>query len=81
MNEVKGKEVRKSGRQVKERLHLDSEAMFQRSYSMQKNTTVVYCNEVFSFSKPRKSWLRCIKLQLWAHCDCAGVKMSQNLHL
>lgn len=36
----------------------------------------LYCNGLYSRSKPREGWLRCIQCRLWAHADCAGLKMS-----
>lgn len=33
----------------------------------------IYCNDLFSRSKPGEGWLRCMTCFLWAHASCADV--------
>lgn len=33
----------------------------------------IYCNDIFSRSKPGETWLRCITCNHWAHASCADV--------
>lgn len=33
----------------------------------------IYCNDLYSRSKPRENWLRCMSCSHWAHASCADV--------
>ncbi|VVC99251.1 unnamed protein product [Leptidea sinapis] len=33
----------------------------------------IYCNDLFSRSKPKEVWLRCLNCKRWAHASCADV--------
>lgn len=33
----------------------------------------IYCNDLYSRSKPRENWLRCLSCSHWAHASCADV--------
>ncbi|KAJ3659805.1 hypothetical protein Zmor_011473 [Zophobas morio] len=37
------------------------------------DTVCIYCNELFSHSRPKEVWLQCQKCLQWCHIDCAGV--------
>ncbi|KAJ4445068.1 hypothetical protein ANN_06867 [Periplaneta americana] len=32
----------------------------------------LYCNDVYSQSKPKETWFQCVKCKMWAHPKCAG---------
>lgn len=39
----------------------------------------IYCNDLYSRSKPGECWLKCTKCALWAHASCADVpKKTKN---
>jgi len=40
------------------------------------DASCIYCCEMWSRSKSRDSWIRCIACLKWAHCACAGVKRT-----
>lgn len=39
----------------------------------------LYCNDLFSHSKPKETWLKCIKCGKWAHSECAGVSKRSKM--
>lgn len=74
--EKKQKELRKTSRNVKRRLDLNSEDVFEEELfdnADDDDCPCLYCNELFSLSKPGANWLQCMKCKSWAHCECAGL--------
>ncbi|KAH9632846.1 hypothetical protein HF086_013633 [Spodoptera exigua] len=39
----------------------------------EEDCSCIYCNDLYSRSKPGDDWLRCMKCSLWAHAACADV--------
>jgi hypothetical protein len=70
----KKQELRNFGRQMRKRLELDLDDMFQEElFDKEENCPCLNCNELFSFSKLGETWLQCTECKLWAHCTYAGV--------
>lgn len=38
-----------------------------------KDCPCIYCNDLFSRSKPKEVWLKCLSCKRWAHASCADV--------
>lgn len=36
-----------------------------------------YCNDLFSRSKSKETWLQCQLCQKWAHADCADARKKK----
>lgn len=39
----------------------------------EEDCACIYCNDLYSRSKPGEDWLRCVQCSLWAHASCADV--------
>jgi hypothetical protein len=37
----------------------------------ERNTICIFCNEIFSKSKPGEEWATCSSFKTWAHTDCS----------
>ncbi|XP_069357537.1 uncharacterized protein [Maniola hyperantus] len=41
----------------------------------------IYCNDLFSRSKPKEVWLQCLNCKKWAHASCADVPKKTKTYL
>lgn len=41
----------------------------------------LYCNSLFSKSRSREKWIKCMKCQNWAHCECADVSVKTKTYI
>ncbi|KAJ8728782.1 hypothetical protein PYW07_006478 [Mythimna separata] len=41
----------------------------------------IYCNDLYSRSKPGEDWLRCLQCSHWAHASCADVPKRTEINL
>lgn len=39
----------------------------------------IYCNDLYSRSKPREIWLKCLNCAKWAHASCADVPKKNKI--
>ncbi|KAM3963977.1 uncharacterized protein ACR2FA_002014 [Aphomia sociella] len=39
----------------------------------EEDCACIYCNDLYSRSKPGEGWLQCLQCSLWAHASCADV--------
>lgn len=44
-----------------------------------EEVSCIFCNELFSQSKPREMWVQCQSCKEWAHCACAGISPKSKL--
>ncbi|XP_069695651.1 uncharacterized protein [Periplaneta americana] len=81
LTEVKAKvqqkklvESRRAAQQARRKLSLEvAEDDEDSDESDSGDVPCLYCNDLFSHSKPKESWLRCIKCSMWAHSECVGL--------
>lgn len=48
---------------------------------IEDDCSCIYCNDLFSRSKSKETWLQCQLCQNWAHADCAGVAKRVKLFI
>lgn len=80
----KQKELRKSSRSAKRRLDLDTEDVYEEELlpdNDDEDCPCLYCNELYSLSRPGESWLQCMNCKLWAHCECAGLSKNSKIFI
>lgn len=70
--EKKQLEIKRAARQT--RMKLRHEADVKKEFQSDDNDVpCLYCNDLFSDSKPEEMWLKCNKCSKWAHNQCAGL--------
>lgn len=82
----KQKELRRSSRKAKRRLNLNTEDVYEEELLPDSPTDVedcpcLYCNELYSVSRPGEFWLQCMNCKLWAHCECAGLLKNSKIFI
>lgn len=45
------------------------------------DTACIFCNGLFSRSKPNEKWIRCSSCNKWAHCECAGCPFKTKQYI
>lgn len=74
----------RAAKQIKKRITVDSDPSEEHIKDMQIETddeedaACIFCNELFSRSRTRETWLRCQVCNKWAHAECAGVSKSSK---
>lgn len=76
--EKEAQALRKSARAAKKRLvtEEDSDEEVKDMETVdddEEDAACIYCNELFSLSRARETWLRCQNCKKWAHAECAGL--------
>ena len=78
-------EERRAAKKAKKQLQFDQktedneECDFEPDEEDNDDAACIYCNDVYSRSKPGETWLKCNKCCLWAHNECAGLsKRAKN---
>lgn len=57
-----------------EKENLYEETLFRDDQDDTEDCPCLYCNELYSRSKPGEHWVRCQQCKLWAHTECAGIQ-------
>lgn len=75
VEESKGsRELRKVGRKLFSSLGNEEESDKDFSGDEDDNDVAcLYCNDLFSRSKSKEKWLRCMTCSKWCHADCSGL--------
>lgn len=47
----------------------------------ENDTACIFCNELFSRSKPNEEWICCLSCKKWAHCECAGCHFKTKQYI
>ncbi|KAK9728096.1 hypothetical protein QE152_g18173 [Popillia japonica] len=73
-------EVRRSANRAKKNIKMqlnvsdeEEENNMNVEDDAQEDVACIFCNDVYSRSKLRESWIRCQICSKWTHCECAGV--------
>jgi len=81
--EKKKIEERRSQRRVKAKFDLTEELSEpQDPFGEQDDedeAVCIYCNELYSMSKPREIWILCQVCKKWCHTECAGVSPKTKI--
>lgn len=74
-NEPKAPSEKKRRKVTKTIFQEDSEEENLPNYAQddEEDCACIYCNDLYSRSKPGEDWLRCLKCSHWAHASCADV--------
>ncbi|KAK9882792.1 hypothetical protein WA026_023306 [Henosepilachna vigintioctopunctata] len=74
-NEPKAPSKKKRRKVTKTIFQEDSEEENLPNYDQddEEDCACIYCNDLYSRSKPGEDWLRCLKCSHWAHASCADV--------
>ncbi|KAJ0178473.1 hypothetical protein K1T71_006296 [Dendrolimus kikuchii] len=54
----------------------EEELFSNNSQDEEEDCPCIYCNDLFSRSKPGENWLRCLNCSHWAHASCADIPKS-----
>lgn len=82
MTEIKSKNkptapLEKSKRNVTKKIFEDDDSEEEnipfKPRDDEEDCPCIYCNDLFSRSKPKECWLRCLICSHWAHASCADV--------
>lgn len=72
-------ERRKTARQVKKRLVIFPEDAYEEPDPFgdahtddENDVACLFCNDLYSRSKPNEFWLKCQICSMWAHAECSG---------
>lgn len=84
--EKSAKQVRKSARTIKKRVfEVENEEsgsdMELEDINDDSDAACIFCNELYSKSKPGEFWLRCQMCSNWSHCECAGVNRNTKTYV
>lgn len=41
----------------------------------------IFCNELFSLSRPKEPWIQCQTCSNWCHVECAGVQKNTKMYI
>lgn len=63
----------KRQRQTVQSMESSSDADFFAENDDDEDCPCIYCNDLYTRSKPGESWLRCMSCFRWAHASCADV--------
>lgn len=77
------KERRKSARTAKQRIKFDTEDAYDEPDPFyddndDDDASCIYCTELYSKSRSKEVWIRCLSCKLWAHTECAGVSTKSK---
>lgn len=72
------------GRTVKRQLVIEHDGSDEDEAALEKflkkgqdqdddDASCLYCNELYSCSRPRENWIRCQTCKSWSHNECAGI--------
>ncbi|KAK4880193.1 hypothetical protein RN001_008339 [Aquatica leii] len=75
--EKKKVEERRAAKRAKKYLYLGDDASDEEPYAVKNDhdqvAACLYCNGLYSQSRSRELWMRCMQCSLWAHGECAGL--------
>ena len=76
--EKEEKEKRSAAQKAKKQLSFRKEDFYEKDLfddhgDDSGDCPCLYCNELYSQSRPGEHWLKCQHCELWAHTECAGL--------
>lgn len=76
-------ELRKSARSAKRVLALEEndtelEEPFEADEG-EDDPACIYCNSLFSLSRPKEAWIQCQQCKKWCHNECAGIDRKRKM--
>ncbi|XP_041972305.1 uncharacterized protein LOC121728230 [Aricia agestis] len=81
--EMKAKKSSRKKKKVEKKIDSDDESSHENALLSDvdddDDCPCIYCNDLYSRSKPGECWLRCLECSRWAHASCADVpKKTKN---
>lgn len=86
--EKRAKELRKSARKIKKKVFIEEKASSESSDEPElfvdddeDDAACIFCNELFSTSRFKETWIKCQLCAKWSHAECAGVDKKQKVYM